>query len=260
MHIMNKLLWICLAQIFIIYCHDLVCIPRGLYDVRLMATEKSYCEAHLTCLTEGKSKSMIGYMTGRELPKRVANMKLSRNMWINVHSRFQNTGSSATCKWVFGEEANHLTGAGLNISQFNITDSKDLVVIYTVDREIRAISDDDNLLKSFACRFLSDNKIGQIIQQEMFRREGKSGTYSKQYNCRSQGCSTTAFNLTRIQCAVKCQMDSVCRSFYYKSQEQECIHAKYVDLLLRNQSRAYYSPDWERFSRPKWNLSEESRN
>ncbi|TPP62721.1 hypothetical protein FGIG_04095 [Fasciola gigantica] len=260
MYIMRKLLRICLAQIFIIYYDDGARTSRGINDVRLIPLKKPFCEAHLTCLKEGKSERMIGYMAGRELPEAVANMTLINDMWINVILQFHYTEPSPACKWVFGEERNYPNGAGLNINLYNQTKVKDHVVVYTVDKEIRVLSNGDNILKSFACGSRSDNQIDQIIQQEMFRREERTGMDSWKYPCQSQGCSTLAIKLTRIQCAMKCQMDPVCRSFYYESQEQECIHAKYVDMLLWNHTFASRSSKWERFSRPTWILSEELRN
>ncbi|KAF7257598.1 hypothetical protein EG68_04361 [Paragonimus skrjabini miyazakii] len=67
----------------------------------------------------------------------------------------------------------------------------------------------------------------------------------------NEGCFKVYRNATAILCPHKCQINDVCRSFYYNSATRDCYLALYVDSRLPRSLKT--SPgSWVRFAKPNY--------
>ncbi|KAF6769821.1 hypothetical protein AHF37_12145 [Paragonimus kellicotti] len=67
----------------------------------------------------------------------------------------------------------------------------------------------------------------------------------------NEGCFKVYKNSTTIHCSHKCQVNDVCRSFYYNNETRDCYLALYVDSRLPKHLRIS-SGSWVRFAKPDY--------
>ncbi|TPP60557.1 hypothetical protein FGIG_09735 [Fasciola gigantica] len=67
----------------------------------------------------------------------------------------------------------------------------------------------------------------------------------------AEGCFVFHNAATLMQCAMKCKIRLVCRSFYYNEYKRDCYMSLYVDSLLPYHLTSKPG-NWERFARPFW--------
>ncbi|TPP61730.1 hypothetical protein FGIG_03224 [Fasciola gigantica] len=233
----------------------IVCINNSIVstNTELVLNRTEYCKAHRECFLKGQSKKMIGYMLGEEVFNFLSKNAVTSDLWINLHVLLEQTNKSGLKKWIYGEKNSGATKRGIQDVTGKQLNRGDRVAIFTTKRQIaRANTINGNY--AFACAFSSISSTIPTTRHELFRQQliGSSKLYA--FSDDTKGCFEKYLYFTKIECALKCHLDMVCRSFYFNTVSPTCIHALYVDSLLTRSHWQTNSKSWQRISRPTWSL------
>ncbi|THD28753.1 hypothetical protein D915_000413 [Fasciola hepatica] len=225
--------------------------------VDLHQTKVSYCEAHTICFLEGQRRGQIGYMAGERFIALFSQLNYSDTLWINVNALLSQGARPNNFDWVYGEKIWNQSFSKLS-DQLQKTQNSaiDRVAVYTKEKLITGTNTTDQKF-AFLCDHRLDNQMNRVTRKEMFRSNSMLPKSIHALSDETTGCFRKNYEVSLVQCGIKCHRDSACRSLYYNGISSECFRARYVDSLLMKKDWDRNSPGWKRFSRPTWSTADE---
>ncbi|TPP64926.1 hypothetical protein FGIG_09397 [Fasciola gigantica] len=182
-------------------------------------------------------------MVGEQFSQIVKLVGLRNSSWINIHALLHDDTSENL--WIYGE----------NLSSFE--DGR--VAFIHTNGKIYGTSD-TNSKHSFACGYRQDKRTAWVTRLEAFRFENKTSAELHAAWHETESCFNRSMVTTKSECAYRCHLNNMCRSFYYNDQQKICIYTLYVDSLLTLSDWTSHPPGWKRYARPSWSLSRSEYN
>ncbi|THD22820.1 hypothetical protein D915_006279 [Fasciola hepatica] len=219
----------------------------------------SYCKAHETCFSIGKTGNQIGYMVGEKLFRFISIVKHNQSVWLNLNALLHQTVGPNDTSWIYGEKIPTLAGQSMNDTQDIEVCESSRVALYTNDKHIRRTSTSEGNY-SFVCEYRPINRTVGITRAEVFNSKSIILKRIHVDSEKSKGCFQYIHNISLLLCSFRCSVDLACRSMYHNSINSECIHAKYVDSLMAPDDWNKHSSGWKRFTRVNWSLAKVPSN
>ncbi|THD22861.1 hypothetical protein D915_006619 [Fasciola hepatica] len=227
---------------------------------QLFATNKEYhhknlsfCDAHRECFIRGKLRNTIGYMIGREYLKLKALKPFTSDIWLNYHALLHQNRPREVKGWIFGdtidESSDEIFQQYVNIKPYCTTCRLSFYTTKSVIRTTRAGHD----RKTFACGYRLVSKTTSEIIPERFLSDRKRGPNQMSFfDQANNGCFGESNSVTLIECAMRCHLNVMCRSFYFNTKSAACRYTLFIDSLMSLPDWENNADYWLRFSRPMW--------
>ncbi|TPP65551.1 hypothetical protein FGIG_03755 [Fasciola gigantica] len=208
-----------------------------------------FCDAHRECFERGQSKKMIGYMIGKEYMELNALQPIASDIWLNYNALLHQNNTDKADRWIFGETLNesssHVYRNYIKPMHSEATRNS----VYTSASRIKPSNSGDDR-KPFACGYHHLRKRNLEISPERFVLD-----HTRSFNQihfvehATEGCFGEACNVSLLECALRCHLHAMCRSFYFNKKSAACRYTLYIDSLMSMSDWMNNRKYWLRFIR-----------
>ncbi|THD19416.1 hypothetical protein D915_009895 [Fasciola hepatica] len=212
-----------------------------------------FCDAHRECFERGQSKKMIGYMIGKEYTELNALQSITSDIWLNYNALLHQKNTDRADRWIFGETLND---SSRNVYRNYIKPKHSEATrnsVYTSASWIEPTNSGDDR-KPFACGYHHLQTRNLELSLERFVLDHTRNSHQIHFfEHATEGCFGKACNVSLLECALRCHLHAMCRSFYFNKKSAACRYTLYIDSLMSMSDWAKSPTYWLRFIRPMWN-------
>ncbi|KAF7257465.1 hypothetical protein EG68_05583 [Paragonimus skrjabini miyazakii] len=207
-----------------------------------------YCDAHAECHAQSVKRGIRMFLLGKHAKKWMRHTVTVGRILTGIHCLLHDVRGPRS-RWMVSDpgcsdcktEVDFTTVGGLPTTRR----------VVSCDHQRCFESYQNGIFSRFVCeisKYPQPNKWRETRYQTNWPMTIVNVFIPDNFN---EGCFKLYENLTTILCSYKCQVNDVCRSFYYNSTTRDCFLALYVDSRLPNHLKT--SPGfWKRFAKPDY--------
>ncbi|KAF7257597.1 hypothetical protein EG68_04360 [Paragonimus skrjabini miyazakii] len=207
-----------------------------------------YCEAHAECYAEGLKRGIRMFLLGKHTKKWMNHTAGVGRMLTGIHCLLHDLKNPRS-RWMVSDPGCSDCKMEANFLTVHIFPTIGRLIVCDNQRCFQ--TEQDSTYFPFVC------EISKYPQPNKWRetryRTNWPMTIDNLFipDNSNEGCFKRYKNLTTILCSHKCQINDVCRSFYYNSVTRDCYLALYVDSRLPQHLKTS-SGSWVRFAKPDY--------
>ncbi|KAF5403948.1 hypothetical protein PHET_02522 [Paragonimus heterotremus] len=207
-----------------------------------------YCEAHAECHAEGVKRGTRMFLLGKHTKKWINHTVGVGRMITGMHSLLHDVRGPRS-RWMVSDPGCSDCKTGLDL--MTVSGLSTIGRVISCDHHRCFETEQSGLFSRFVCeisKYPQPNKWTET-QYKTNWPVTISNTFIPDNS--NEGCFKLYEKLTTILCSHKCQINDVCRSFYYNSGTGDCYLALYVDSRLPRHLETS-SGSWVRFAKPDY--------